>query len=467
MPKAFRHPGNGKARKHIRPETADDWVRQAVDLEDSGDRWIQDPTKAHRFYIQSIAAYDQALALDQTSFDAAYNRARVLLQISQVCALLAVPRLETIRQAVMAHRNLLLQCPSNCDVQYNFSIALMLYAEIVSNHKVLTAHQADGSVSKVLSEAFENLSQCLVKQNDQLAEIQSSASKQKSFTIDNQPNDSDTISGEEQMEEMEVTYISNDSIFDTLISILECYNQFLELEDTPTAITVVEAAKTYIMSSVLPQVQQIMPLCMEQDAQQRLAEVQYAIELSQLEFDNRLKRTFLQEWSMHLGKLAANATSVPMLCASADAYKDLASTMASVETNPAEIWIILTSGAYSQITKAIEIMQSEKRKAPSLFIAKADIELLRANLKCASATRNYSTLLQNASVYYNRAVADCLPKDIRLKNEAALKLAIVHGQLNNALPAVPEMTKEEASQIIADVRDDGLFEGTWEVLDNN
>lgn len=460
--------GNRPQKKQRSLETADDWLEEALSLEDSGDRWVQDPPKAHRFYIQALAGYERALSPDASLFDAAYNRARLFLQISQVCALLARPRLKTIKQAITAHQDLSSRYPTNSDVRYNLALVLMSYAEVAMEHKVLEAVQEDGSVPAALVEALEHLRWCREKQTSELSELAGENNTAESGIVDDdQHRDqvADTIEEEDDDSmAVSVTYISNDIILDTLISTLECYAILLGL-DNLRDISVVENAKDYIFSVVLPQINAVLPLCHAEEAVNRLAATTHSVKLAELEFSYHQNLIDISTWKSQLEQALSDTTSIPILCDNADACKSLASSMASSDIDQSESWKVLSTGASSQITKAIEQMTQSGRKAPNLYLTKADIEMLRANVKCPIASRNRGTLLKNATVYYKHAVADCLPKDLLLKNEAALKLAIVEGQISDTTPSFPEMSRDEAEQIIANAREDGLFEGSWKLLD--
>lgn len=445
-------------------ETAEDWLGEGITLEDSGDRWVQDPPKAERFYNQALEAYERALNLDKNLFDAAYNRSRLYLQVSQSCALLAIPRLEIVKSAIMTHRELMSQNPENIDVKYNLAIIFMYYVELVCEHKLLESGQTDGSAESALKEAFELLEQCRIAQSTELEQLATDLVPDEDITTEDTPEMSSTPVDDGEEMTSDVTYISYDILFDTLLSILECYVQVLEF-DSLKDISAVEKIKGRIQTAVLAQIESILPKCQSEDTQTRYMDITHSIRLAELEFSYRQKLITVDEWKTGLEQIIGSNTSpsVAALCSNTDACIALASSLTSMET---EMWKILSTGASSQITSAISLMQQKTQKCPNLFVTKGDIELLRASIDCEAALRNRGTLLKNAAVYYKRALSDCLPKDVRLKNEAALKLTIVEGEIGTERPQMPTMTKDEANQIISDARADGLFKGSWKLLDS-
>lgn len=460
------HRKDKKPKKKI-SETAEDWLEEAITLEDSGDRWVQDPPKAERFYAQALEAYERALSLDKTLFDAAYNRSRLYLQISQSCALLAIPRLDTVKSAIKTHRELISQYPENSDIKYNLAIVFMYYVELVSEHKLLEAGQTDGTAEAALKEAFELLEQCRIAQSAELAQLTSDIASDEDATADAGIKAAENPMQNVEEVAMDVSYISSDILYDTLISFLECYVQLLEF-DSLTDIDSVTKIRDLIDSVIHAQIKVTLPQCQSNDVQTRFADVLHSISLAELEFSYRQKTITIEEWKERLEQIIGgnSAPSVSVLCSNTDACIALASSQSLLNVNPSEIWKILSIGASSQISSAIQIMQQTNQKCPSFFVTKADIELLRASIDCESAVRNRITLLKNATVYYKSAISACLPKDIRIKNEAALKLAIVEGEIGSSVPQVPTMTKDEANQIISDARADGLFVGQWKLLDS-
>lgn len=462
-------------KKSRAPETAQEWLEEAISLEDSGDRWVQDPAKAHRFYLQALESYDRAMAGGEgASFDAEYNRARLFLQIGTSCALLATAQLQVVESAIVAHRAVVAKYPETSDVKYNLAMVLLFYVEVVTQHDNLASKQAEGTVESALKEALELLEQCRVSQTTELTRLDSEQDTTQQENVFSggggggmEKNGSD-MEAQEDTVDVEVSYISYDILFDTLSSMMQCYARLLE-SATPTEAPAVETTKALIASTVLPQLATVLPRCQGDDVSDRFEEAKAAIQLAELEFAYRLQHITLLEWQTGLEKLLGSReeTFTPVLCANADACIALAAAMSSTDLPDAgTIWSVLTTGALPQITAAISQMQTLKKKCPSLFVTKGDIEVLRTTVQNDVARRNRPTLLKNATVYYKRAVADCLPKDIRIKNEALLKLAIVEAELAPEInQPVPEMTKEEASQIVSDARGDGLFAGSWRLLD--
>ncbi|KAF3922039.1 hypothetical protein ABW20_dc0106971 [Dactylellina cionopaga] len=85
MPKRPHPPSASRKKTPKAPETADEYLAIAVDLEESGERWRSgDAAKSGRFYLQAITAYETTMARYPNNFDARYNRARLLYTLTQL-----------------------------------------------------------------------------------------------------------------------------------------------------------------------------------------------------------------------------------------------------------------------------------------------------------------------------------------------------------------------------------------------
>lgn len=485
--------------KNDGPETAEEWLGEAVSREESGDRWVrQDPVKAGRFYAGAGEAYARCLALDPTLFDAAFNRARLLLHLSESCALLEGPRLEAVTASVVAHRELLSRWPASADGRYNTAMALMSFAELV---------QEEREAAAALGEALDLLRQCRLQQTAELDKMRADGEEGESSEIGVDESAGGTASdpvatvngigevdgnmdkhdqgGEEeedgQQMDVDVNYISADILFDTLIAVLEVFTQLLELDPMPEE-TLLREAERFVQQEVVPQMDAVGPSCLAADVRSRRVEALHAVRLATMECAHRRGTLTLADYRAQVGAYindtASPATegSVAMLCANVDAYISLSGALRSDPSSVQDAWTVLTAGAGTQIAKAIAASTAsaveDKRRLPALYVTRADIELLRASLPLDVAARNRATLWRNAVVYYARAVRESvLPRDTRTANEAALKGAIVSAEMtdpssssSSPLPAVPQMTKEEAQEIVSHARSDGIFLGPWRLL---
>ena len=398
-------------RKGKKLESADDWLNEGISLEESGDRWLQAPEKAHRFYKQAITAYESALRLQPDLKDAEFNRARLFLQIAQNCALLFNEKLEVLEQARTAHERI-----SSVDAQYNLACVLLLIVETLTEHE----HDLDVALEPLVKRSLELLEQCRVHQVQELAKL----------------NSEESDDGIAEEGDVEVTYISKDILLDTIITMLEAYAQLLSLE---TDVQSREVAHQLIQSA-LPS---------EDPHIDRFDAAMYAVTLNELEYAYKVGSISLDQWR---AGLQTSSESVAIMCLNTDACIALAAV------DSASAWATLNV-ASTQIAKAIQLSQ----KAPQLWITRGDVEMLRSNVDHDSARKNKVTLMNNAGIYYKRAVAESLPKDIRLRNEAALKHAVIEAEIKTT-PQVPEMTATEAKQIIRDARSDGVFIGNFKLL---
>lgn len=490
--------------KSSHPETAEEWLEDGIAAEESGDRWTSVPDKAHRFYLHAVSSYQRAIelvggtggsrpipeSLDASTtatvhFDAVYNLARLYLQMGLVCALLPAAKVAVLRMGRRVHMELVDGWPASVDVKYNLACLLMAIVDIVREHVYDDDDDKDrvgngggkgqgqgqsGASGEMVKEAMELLEGCRGAQTLELQRLSLDEA------VDGTSPDSAT-KGEEEGEanamerdamdtsaEVEVdvtTAVTNDILLDTLITMVECYTQFLDLEDTRD-VQAGHAMKGLMESVVVPQMQAILPKCQTDDAGARSTAALHAMQLADIDHSFRIGVVSLDAWSDHLRQAMEVAGSVATYCANVDACISLADAMSrTTGMDQAHTWKVLSSGAATQIAKAIE---SSTSKAPQLWITRGDVELLRSNVMCEAAKRNRMTLLQNAAIYYKRAVSDSLPKDIREKNEAAMKLAIVQAETKPDVPVVPEMTREEATQIVRVARVDGLFQGSWRLL---
>ncbi|KAH9825628.1 hypothetical protein Tdes44962_MAKER04070 [Teratosphaeria destructans] len=146
------------------PETEQDF-QEAADLEEeTGGKWrAGDPAKSGRAFVRALEIYDQALQRHPQSFDLAYNKARLELEITQRPALVAhigLPLSELLKQTLLSHRYALRLNEENPDVLFNTSQVLIALAEQFLESD---GHATDEAVT-LLQEALEVLSACLSRQ---------------------------------------------------------------------------------------------------------------------------------------------------------------------------------------------------------------------------------------------------------------------------------------------------------------
>jgi hypothetical protein len=276
------------------------------------------------------------------------------------------------------------------------------------------------------------------------------------------------ITANETQQAIDVSYITHDILLDTLIALLDGYGNMLSAN---IASEHLRNTRSHILSVVVPQIEGLLPQCASgQNAVERYAEIQRSIQLAELAHANEQGLLPLSDWKQALEQLiASRPTTLEAACSFSDACIELAKAMHAQATDEAalqEVWKVYTAGAAAQLSAAVQHATNLQVRRPDIWVARADVELLRSNLGSKTSIKNLQVLRTNAKIYYKRAIAECLPKHIRINHEAALKLAVVTAELEEGSgPAMPEnLTKDEAKQIISDARADGLFPGSWKML---
>ncbi|KXL41456.1 hypothetical protein M433DRAFT_45261, partial [Acidomyces richmondensis BFW] len=154
--------------KTTAPESEAEFQEAADFFEDTGGKWrAGDPAKSGRAFIRALDVYSNGILKHPKSFDLAYNKARLELEITQRPALVAHigrPIVELLEQALGSHRYALQLNEENPDVLFNTSQVLTALAEQLS--------QADeaGRAIPLLHEALQLLSACLSRQEMLLEE---------------------------------------------------------------------------------------------------------------------------------------------------------------------------------------------------------------------------------------------------------------------------------------------------------
>ncbi|RAL60714.1 hypothetical protein DID88_009820 [Monilinia fructigena] len=105
------------------PATADEYLAAGVDFEEAGEKWRGgDAVKSTRFFIRAVNNYEEALKKFPNSFDLAYNKARVLYELTQypkLAAQLPGALLDHLTTALEASRYALGLKQDNADILFN------------------------------------------------------------------------------------------------------------------------------------------------------------------------------------------------------------------------------------------------------------------------------------------------------------------------------------------------------------
>lgn len=369
--------------------------------------------------------------------------------------MLAMDTLQNIVRSIDLYRKIVAMTPHNTDIKFNLAKALLLYADIVMAHACLSEHQ--DVIVPYTVEAMELLESCRVSQSSFFAGEDAPMDIDQDQIVDEIPNE--PLVRAEGFET-----VSNDTFFDTLIALIECYTAILYQEDRCEISPNVTNWKGHVQNIVISEAQKYMTKCLDvAGAMSRFKVAEFELQLAEAEAspkrtedDWTLWATYLQEAikEMRLGE----ASSIQKLCAIADS----AVSFADCYPDPATIWELLTV-VNGQVLS--EVCRMEPNKA-SVWVNRGNIELLRAGLDQDISRRNRGTLLQNAVVYYKRAAAEASPKDIRLKGEAMMKQALANAELLSQPIVKTDTTSEveEMRQVIADAKADGLITAAWHSL---
>ncbi|KAG0639623.1 hypothetical protein HOY80DRAFT_75048 [Tuber brumale] len=489
MPKRRFPPVRSNKRKKELPETSEEFLDAGIELEESGDRWrAGDKAKAGRFYFKAIESYEAALKRNSRSFDATYNRARLLYQLAQHQNLLPTPSDVTskllLENAVQSHRECLVLDPENQDALFNTGQALCSLAEVLVEYKN-TPVEARSEALKFLCEAVEVFQKCLQVQESKRAPF---GLRDGNGAGDEGDTDMDTgeLPGEsenpirsgrgqedEQMSEgsgsdnaqwvIVQTPVTLSQILDTALAQLEACASLLPLCAVENlggkSLSWAQSMGETLLSS------KIIPLSQETGREQEvaLAKANFGVSLGEASF--RAGLTDLAGWeaAVHLAFPNSEGTTRDFreLCDRADAHIRLASTAADkTEEEEEEAVAYLAWRHYAFAAKSLSAAAKLEPGKSEIHIARGDVEILRAKLGVPAAVKSRDVLAKNASVYYRGAKR--LEGDVRIRIEAAVKEAMVAfeggdgGELLKGVEMGP-IVKE----VVVEAVDEGLFGTEW------
>ncbi|KAL9107599.1 MAG: hypothetical protein Q9227_007502 [Pyrenula ochraceoflavens] len=171
-PKSFLKKSQ-RAKIHERPpETADEVLATAVDLEEAGEKWrAGDAAKSMRFFSRAVDAYRSGLVRFPSSFDLAYNLARIQYEIVTHPVLMKQvqqPITEVLLEALEAHRYALKLGADNADALFNTAQVLTSLGEQIAEDEEQPALKA----LEHLEEALELFQKCFSVQQARLVSFQ-------------------------------------------------------------------------------------------------------------------------------------------------------------------------------------------------------------------------------------------------------------------------------------------------------
>ena len=481
-PKEFTRPPKKSKHKLSEPETADDFQEAADREEDTGSKWrAGDSAKSGRAFVRALDIYDKGLQKHPTNFDLAYNKARLLLEITQQPSLIehiGLPLIDMLSKTLEAHRYALKLNEENPDVLFNTSQVLTSLAERLSE-----AGQPHHAIP-LLQESLELLSSCLSRQEMLLEQQQQDFEDMDEGGVqldaDEQPASTSTSDVDEQTATVE-TPISASDLLDTVHASLSALTTLVPMAEQTALQTYGDMAQALAEERATSYIS-LLPRDLQDEAKFKVA-LDRAIFIaafadSQYSFMAIELDTYLQQFSAF--DIPAKEHSTHALTSEAEARTEF--SLSAVEnfqgsaTFPAQVvWKELAKAQdlYTAATK-LDTEDAKERKA-HIYELKGNVELLRHRLASTAGTplseniqRSAKTLVQNAQTYYKgaaqlaRADADS-ELEVKAKQRWLIATDIAAAMYGVEAKEAPfdgnsENARGDIVQAIGDVIDEGLIE---------
>ncbi|ESZ95136.1 hypothetical protein SBOR_4503 [Sclerotinia borealis F-4128] len=470
---------NKKKSKHVPqiPANADEYLAAGVDFEEAGEKWRGgDAVKSTRFFIRAVDNYEEALQKFPDSFDLAYNKARVLYELTQypkLAAQLPGTPLDLLATALEASRYALGLKQDNADVLFNTAQVLTSIAEVTLE----TRNVGNDDNLALLEEAIELFQRCLTLQEYQYTESEVQAESVP--TSGSLPEDTDSeeggvsLSGADSQPPQDdrwatiVEPVTFDTLLDTLIAQLQTITTLCGLVnvDAGRGLAWIEEYSTPLIDQKL---QSYLQGTTNRELEAGLAKSDFVAALADANF--RVQRIDLGTYERVLNDAYAslNLDDHPEgLCDKAEAF---ISYNASLRLNykaaqspevSASRWKVL-SAALDNLTKASKLPSADN--LPKIHILRGDVELLRVQLgqppsNYDVAFKNGTVLAKNAEKFYRGAGVlarnEGLNKelgDAGVKEALAMSLYGEKAKLFECIKLQPDVVRG----VLEDALDDGL-----------
>ncbi|CAK4030595.1 hypothetical protein DOTSEDRAFT_163364 [Lecanosticta acicola] len=406
--------------------TADDF-QDAADFEESagGKHRVGDPVKSGRAFVRALHIYDRGLQKHPHSFDLAYNKARLQLEISQQANLvehIGVPLVEWLQTTLESHRYALQLNQDNPDVLFNTAQILTSLAEQLSEDD----RQAEART--LLQEALELLSSCLSRQEIMLEQHKLDFPDTEEGGVPLEPQDQPSPApapsssqhvdmGDEQSATVETpvgpvdlldTVHASLSALTTLVPLVD-ESDLQNLGDMAQALTETKAPGYIPLLPAEDQTKEVFAIALDRATFiAAFANVQFEAQV--IGFQTYLER-------LDTFDVPGKEEDVNALCSEAQARTELVMSALDRFDEPSELpsatcWkqLTLAQDLYSKATR-LTSEEAQERKA-DIYQTKGDLELLRhriANVQKADLSdairKSAPTLVQNAQTYYKGAVS--------------------------------------------------------------
>lgn len=151
------------------------------------------------------------------------------------------------------------------------------------------------------------------------------------------------------------------------------------------------------------------------------------------------------------------STDFQALCDKADAHIQLATAVAEQGT---EVALVLAWKHYAFAAQSLSSAAKLEPLKAEINIARGDVEILRAKIGIPAAIRSRELLLKNSSVYY-RGAKRLEGNDERVKNEAAVKEAMVAFEMGDGELLKGITLNEAVKDVVIEAVDEGVFGVEW------
>ena len=417
-PKQHAQPPKGrKANKATVPETEDEFQEFADREEEAaGKHRVGDPKKSGRAFVRALEIYDKSLRQHPSSFDLAYNKARLQLEITQNPPLvehIGLPLIDLLSQTLESHRYALRLNEENPDVLFNTSQVLTSLAEQLSE-----AGQSHHAIP-LLQESLELLSSCLSRQEmlleQQQMDLEDAEDGGVPLSPDEKPSSAEGSDISEQTARVETPVTAND-LLDTVHASLSSLTTLVPLVEQSAVQTYGEMAHV-LTEKRAPSYVSLLPTDLQDSARfsvgldraifiASFADAQYSYMTIELETYKARLEAF---------DIPGKDVSAHALCSEAEARTEFTlSVMDRLQGSsklPAEVCWKELSTAQDLYTKAIKLGSEDanERKA-NAYESKGGVELLRYRFATVPASpladsikHSARTLIQNAQTYYKGA----------------------------------------------------------------
>ncbi|EPY51528.1 fungal protein [Schizosaccharomyces cryophilus OY26] len=431
----LREAAKAKKTKQQKPQSIDDVFEEAIELEESGDRWRLDPEKCYRFYEKASKAYDEYLTARPNDYDAWFNKARLYLNMVSNCDMLSSQSAQYLQISIDLHQKAI-SLETHSEAYFN----------LAQTHKYLAESRTEAGNEQLalphIQAALDAIMKCSMLQQDEfhqkkleLEQIASSGLGNIDFEkfrlhVSQSDEDSAVLLGEIAALAAS-TSLFTESDFKNLIQIVQPISEkydILKFMDWHLA-----REKRLVLSGQQSE--------------------QVWVKLLQV-YDDRLSQ--LPEINVQNPLQASNSPTKPihiqLLCDKADAYAEFADTLiqAQLQQNPVPSVEILTRAwnIFGQATKALKLASTYDASRTRIWISRADLELQRTDIPLAIAENSKSVLLKNAKVMYERAYKEIQNRkttgtfcEIVVKHEQLQRRMGIHSI--TSLAVIPNEARED------------------------